>query len=40
MKSTGEASEEHPGESRREWMLKIFREAGAVNSNNKDYHPG
>ena len=31
---------EHPGESRREWMLKIFEQAGAVNSNNKDYHPG
>lgn len=31
------AIEEHPGESRREWMLKIFREAGAANSNNKDH---
>ncbi len=31
------AIEEHPGESRREWMLKIFREASAANSNNKDY---
>lgn len=31
------AIEEHPGESRREWMLKIFREAGEVNSNNKTY---
>ena len=28
---------EHPGESRREWMLKIFREAGAANGNNKDF---
>jgi len=32
--------EEHPCESRREWMLKIFRKAGAASSNNKDYHPG
>lgn len=31
------AIQEHPGESRREWMLKIFREAGAANSNNKDF---
>ena len=31
---------EHPGESRREWMLRIFRDAGAANSNNKDHHPG
>lgn len=31
------AIEEHPGESRREWMLKMFREAGAANSNNKGY---
>lgn len=30
------AIEAHPGESRREWMLKIFREARAANSNNKD----
>jgi putative transposase len=28
---------EHPGESRREWMLRIFREAGAANSNNTEY---
>jgi REP element-mobilizing transposase RayT len=28
---------EHRGESRREWMLKIFRTAGASNSNNKTY---
>lgn len=27
---------EHPGESRREWMLRMFREAGEANSNNKD----
>ena len=31
------AIEEHPGESRREWMLRIFREAGESNSNNKDF---
>ncbi len=31
------AIEEHPGESRREWMLKMFREAGEANSNNKTY---
>lgn len=28
---------EHPGESRREWMLRMFREAGEANSNNKDF---
>lgn len=28
---------EHPGESRKEWMLRMFREAGASNSNNKEY---
>lgn len=39
-KQVTKAIEEHPGESRREWMLRIFREAGAGNSNNKDYHPG
>ncbi len=27
----------HPGESRKEWMIKIFREAGEINSRNKDY---
>ncbi|MBA3675212.1 MAG: transposase [Chitinophagaceae bacterium] len=27
----------HPGESRKEWMIKIFREAGELNSRNKDY---
>jgi REP element-mobilizing transposase RayT len=31
------AIEDHPGESRREWMLRIFREAGESNSNNKEY---
>ncbi|MFT3886321.1 MAG: transposase [Flavobacteriales bacterium] len=31
------AIEEHPGESRREWMLRIFRNAGTANSNNKDF---
>ncbi len=34
------AIQEHPGESRKEWMLRIFREAGSGNSNNKDFHPG
>ena len=29
---------EHQGESRKEWMLRMFREAGASNSNNKEYH--
>jgi REP element-mobilizing transposase RayT len=28
------AIKEHPGESRREWMLKIFKEAGEQNSRN------
>lgn len=28
---------EHPGESRKEWMLRMFREAGEANSNNKDF---
>lgn len=31
------AIEEHGGESRREWMLRAFREAGAANSNNTTY---
>ena len=31
------AIEEHPGESRREWMLLFFSEAGESNSNNKDF---
>ena len=28
---------EHPGESRREWMLTIFKEAGDKNSRNVNY---
>jgi len=28
---------EHPGESRKEWMLKIFKEAGERNSRNSNY---
>jgi REP element-mobilizing transposase RayT len=28
---------EHPEESRREWMLEIFKKAGASNSRNTDY---
>lgn len=28
---------EHPGEIRKEWMLRMFREAGEANSNNKDF---
>jgi REP element-mobilizing transposase RayT len=28
---------EHPGESRREWMLEIFKKAGASNSRNMNY---
>ncbi len=28
---------EHPGESRREWMLKIFKDAGKKNSRNLNY---
>ena len=31
------AIKEHPGESRREWMLKIFKEAGEQNSRNDSY---
>ena len=38
--------EEHPQESRREWILKLMREAGSENSNNarfqlwrQDNHP-
>src|SRR5688572_420618 len=27
----------NPGESRKEWMIKIFKEAGELNSRNKDY---
>ncbi len=40
------AIKQHPQESRREWMLKIFEQAGKVNSNNtgfqlwrQDNHP-
>lgn len=29
--------QEHPQESRREWLLKMFREAGERNSNNSTY---
>ncbi|RZL09393.1 MAG: transposase [Pedobacter sp.] len=31
------AISEHPGESRREWMLALFKEAGAANSRNTNY---
>jgi REP element-mobilizing transposase RayT len=31
------AIKEHPGESRREWVLKIFKEAGEKNSRNSNY---
>jgi putative transposase len=31
-----ESIEENPGESRREWMLRLFKEAGQLNSRNKD----
>jgi REP element-mobilizing transposase RayT len=31
------AIEDHPGESRKEWMLSKFRLAGAYNSNNEKY---
>jgi REP element-mobilizing transposase RayT len=31
------AIQEHPGESRKEWMLSKFRNAGAYNSNNNEY---
>ena len=31
------AIQDHPGESRKEWMLKIFNEAGIANSRNKEY---
>ncbi len=27
----------HPGESRKEWMIKMFKEAGEINSRIKDY---
>ena len=28
---------EHPGESRKEWMIKIFKDAGEKNSRNTNY---
>lgn len=31
------AISEHPGESRKEWMLEIFRKAGEENSRNQLY---
>ena len=31
------AIKEHPSESRKEWMLKIFKETGEKNSRNSDY---
>lgn len=31
------AIEEHPGESRKEWMLKLFKQAGNSNSRNTHY---
>ena len=31
------AIQDHPGESRKDWMLKIFGEAGGANSRNKEY---
>jgi len=31
------AIKDHPGESRKEWMLKIFKEAGEKNSRNSEY---
>ena len=33
-KKITKAITEHPGESRKEWMLKIFKEAGEKNSRN------
>ena len=30
----------NPRESRKEWMLRIFREHGAANPHNKHHHPG
>jgi hypothetical protein len=32
-----EAIENNPAESRKEWMMSIFRNAGQKKSNNKDY---
>jgi putative transposase len=31
------AIKEHPQESRRDWMLEIFKKAGAANSRNENY---
>jgi len=31
------AIQNHPAESRKEWMIQIFREAGKANSRNTDY---
>ena len=36
-KQVTKAIVEHPGESRKEWMLKIFKEAGESNSRNLNY---
>lgn len=30
---------EHPGESRKEWMVSIFKETGEKNSRNTNYLP-
>lgn len=32
-----EAIQENPTESRKEWMINLFKSAGKSNSNNKDY---
>jgi len=34
------AIKENPGESRREWMLKIFKDAGGQNSSPDSYRDG
>lgn len=36
-KSIVKAIADHPGESRKDWMLEIFSKAGKANSRNKDY---
>jgi putative transposase len=36
-RSLRKAIAEHPGESRREWMVKLMQEAGAKNGNNRDW---
>lgn len=33
------AIQNNPGESRKEWMRKLFREAGELNSRNTNYLP-